>query len=106
MIAFLIKFLIFLMFISSIVLIILISFSFITILKYYKREKRLYLSTRDFINNITHEFKTPITNIALANSMISKNGKIVEDKKLSQYSSIINLEQKKLKIVSRGTFFG
>lgn len=86
-----------LMFISSIFLIILISISFLLILKYYKREKSLYKNTRDFINNITHEFKTPITNIALANSMISKNKKVIEDQKLNQYSDIIKSEQKKLK---------
>lgn len=87
-----------LMFISSILLIALISFSFLVILRYYKREKALYMSTRDFINNMTHEFKTPITNIALANSMISKNDKIAHDEKLTQYSNIIKVEQKKLKI--------
>ena len=85
------------MFISSIILIALISFSFLIILKYYKKEKALYNATRDFINNITHEFKTPITNIALANSMISKNEKIQTDKKLSKYSEIITAEHKKLK---------
>ena len=85
------------MFISSILLILLISMSFLMIIKYYKREKRLYSSTRDFINNITHEFKTPITNIALANSMISKSENILHDEKLVQYSGIIKSEHKKLK---------
>jgi two-component system, OmpR family, phosphate regulon sensor histidine kinase PhoR len=83
-------------FISSIVLIILISISFYLILKYYRREKALYLGTRDFINNITHEFKTPLTNIALANSMISKNENVSGDEKLHQYSEIIRTEHKKL----------
>ena len=86
-----------LMFISSVILIALISFSFLIILKYYKREKKLYNNTRDFINNITHEFKTPITNIALANSLLSKNEKIINDEKLSQYSEIIKTEHKKLR---------
>ena len=86
-----------LIFISSILLIILISSSFLIILKYYKREKRLYKSTRDFINNITHEFKTPITNIALANSMISKNEMIGKDDKIKKYSEIIKQEHKKLR---------
>ena len=57
----------------------------------------LYKNTRDFINNITHEFKTPITNIALANSMISKNQKVIDDQKLNQYSDIIKTEHTKLK---------
>jgi two-component system phosphate regulon sensor histidine kinase PhoR len=85
------------LFISSILLIIVISISFLLILKYYNREKRLYKNTRDFINNITHEFKTPITNIALANSMISKSDLVKYDSKLAQYSGIIKLEHKKLK---------
>jgi len=85
------------MFITSIFLIVLISISFLLILRYYKREKLLYKSTRDFINNITHEFKTPITNISLANSMISKSEKVIKDGKLSQYSNIIKSEHQKLK---------
>jgi len=84
-------------FISSIILIILVSISFLLIVKYYKREKMLYRNTRDFINNITHEFKTPITNIALANSMISKDSKVAADQKLNHYTSIIRVEQKKLR---------
>ncbi len=86
-----------LIFISSILLIILVSISFLVIIKYYNREKNLYRNTRDFINNITHEFRTPITNIALANSMISKNEKVLSDEKLNQYSNIIRLEHTKLK---------
>ncbi|HRW63937.1 MAG TPA: HAMP domain-containing sensor histidine kinase [Bacteroidales bacterium] len=84
-------------FISSVLLIILVSISFLLILKFYKREKMLYRNTRDFINNITHEFKTPITNIALANSMMSKDSKVASDQKLNHYASIIRVEQKKLK---------
>ena len=84
------------LFISSVALIILISISFYMILIFYRREKALYLGTRDFINNITHEFKTPLTNIALANSMISKNEHLANDEKLQQYSNIIKVEHKKL----------
>lgn len=85
------------MFITSILLILLIGLSFILILKFYKREKLLYKSTRDFINNITHEFKTPLTNISLANSMLSKNTIVSSNEKLNQYSTIIRDEHHKLK---------
>jgi two-component system phosphate regulon sensor histidine kinase PhoR len=84
------------LFITSVVLIILISISFYIILFFYRREKALYAGTRDFINNITHEFKTPLTNIALANSMIFKNQLLSGDEKLKQYSGIIKAEHKKL----------
>lgn len=84
-------------FIFSIALIILVTLSFIMIFSYYKKEKRLTENIVDFINNMTHEFKTPLTNIALANSMISKTGKVENDEKLSFYSKVIRSEHDKLK---------
>jgi len=50
----------------------------------------------DFVNNVTHEFKTPLTNISLANSMLSKNEKVENDEKLSFYTNVIKTEQTKL----------
>ncbi len=84
-------------FIFSIALIILITLSFILIFGYFKKEKRLTENIVDFINNMTHEFKTPLTNIALANSMISKTDKVENDEKLSFYSKVIRTEHDKLK---------
>lgn len=84
-------------FIFSIVLLILVTLSFIMIFSYYKKEKLLTENIVDFINNMTHEFKTPLTNIALANSMISKAEKVEHDKKLSFYSHVIKTEHDKLK---------
>ncbi len=84
------------MFITSILLIILIMISLIVIINYYKKEKKLAEKTKDFINNMTHEFKTPLANIALANNMISKSENILSSEKLKKYTSIINLEQEKL----------
>jgi two-component system phosphate regulon sensor histidine kinase PhoR len=50
----------------------------------------------DFINNMTHEFKTPVTTISLATQML-KNEKIASNpEKVQNYSSIIEEENKRL----------
>ncbi len=84
-------------FVLSIALLMLVILSFVIIFGFYKKEKKLTENIVDFINNMTHEFKTPLTNIALANSMISKSGPIEKDEKLAFYSHIIKTEHDKLK---------
>jgi two-component system phosphate regulon sensor histidine kinase PhoR len=84
-------------FIFSIALIVLVTLSFIMIFGYYKKEKKLTENIVDFINNMTHEFKTPLTNIALANSMLSKADTVESDGKLAFYSQVIKTEHGKLK---------
>jgi two-component system phosphate regulon sensor histidine kinase PhoR len=83
-------------FIFSLLLLFLVSVSFIIIYNFYRRERLLSESIIDFVNNVTHEFKTPLTNISLANSMLSKNEKVENDEKLSFYTSVIRTEQTKL----------
>lgn len=84
------------MFISSILLILFVTVSFIIILNSYIKEKKLAEKTKDFVNNMTHEFKTPISNIAFANSMIRNKEGLPPDK-LSRYTDIISIENNKLK---------
>jgi two-component system phosphate regulon sensor histidine kinase PhoR len=84
-------------FVCSLALLILVTLSFMMIFSYYRKEKRLTENIIDFINNMTHEFKTPLTNIALANSMISKTGTVEKDEKLTFYSKVIKSEHDKLK---------
>jgi two-component system, OmpR family, phosphate regulon sensor histidine kinase PhoR len=84
-------------FVGSIALIILVTLSFVLIFGFYKKEKKLTENIVDFINNMTHEFKTPLTNIALANSMISKSESVLKDDKLTFYSGVIKAEHGKLR---------
>lgn len=84
-------------FIWSIVLLMLVSVSFLLIFRYYKREKQLTENIVDIINNMTHEFRTPLTNIALANSMIAKNELVEKDEKLTSYTRVIKTEHNRLK---------
>jgi len=60
------------------------------------RQKKLSEIKSDFINNMTHELKTPLATISLAVDAI-KNKKVIEDKhKLEYFSSIIKDENKRM----------
>jgi signal transduction histidine kinase len=60
------------------------------------RQKKLDELKTDFINNMTHEFKTPVATISLASQML-KNDKVLNNKeKILNYSTIIEEENKRL----------
>jgi two-component system, OmpR family, phosphate regulon sensor histidine kinase PhoR len=85
-----------LMLLSSVILILLIVFSIFQMVKFYRDELRLAENTRELINNVTHEFKTPISSISLASSLIKK-GKCGESPdKVQEYGALIFLENQKL----------
>lgn len=62
------------------------------------KEKEIAEHTTHFLNNMTHEFKTPLTNIALAGKMIIKDSNMKEESKIKHYSGIILEENEKLRI--------
>ncbi len=84
------------MFISSIMLIFLVTASFILTLSLYLREKMLADRIKDFINNMVHEFKTPLASIGFANHRIQNNKEIELPNKLIKYTEIIDSEKNKL----------
>ncbi|MBL0308273.1 MAG: HAMP domain-containing histidine kinase [Bacteroidetes bacterium] len=60
------------------------------------RQKKLDELKTDFINNMTHEFKTPVATISLASQML-KTEKVLGDKeRILNYSNIIDEENKRL----------
>jgi len=62
------------------------------------KEKKISEHTTDFLNNMTHEFKTPLTNIALAGKMIQKDSTAKKEDRIRQHSAIILEENEKLRI--------
>lgn len=83
-------------FIGSVLLIlIVILLSWRTVLSLMK-EKEIARHTTEFLNNMTHEFKTPITNIALAGSRMVKQDNIRQEDKVQYYAGIIRHENEKL----------
>ena len=60
------------------------------------RQKKLSEIKNDFINNMTHEFKTPLATISLAVDAM-KNEKVLSDKeKMNYFSSIIKEENQRM----------
>ena len=59
-------------------------------------QKRLSKVQKDFINNLTHEFKTPISTISLSAEAIKSPAFAMSAEKLSTYASIIQFESKRL----------
>jgi len=62
------------------------------------KEKKISEHTTEFLNNMTHEFKTPLTNIALAIKMLLKDSNIKDEDRIKHYSGIVLDENKKLQL--------
>ncbi len=61
------------------------------------RQKKLTEMKNDFINNMTHEFKTPISTISLAAQMLNDSAVLKSPAMLSHISTVINDETKRLR---------
>jgi len=81
--------------ISVLFTLIIIAAFFLTI-RTMLRQKKLAEIKNDFINNMTHEFKTPIATISLAVDAM-RNEKVLQDReKLGYFSSIIKEENQRM----------
>ena len=60
------------------------------------RQKRLSEIQRDFINNMTHEFKTPISSIAISAEVLKEEGIAKDEGRLQRYAGIIADQNAKL----------
>lgn len=61
------------------------------------REKRLTELKTDFINNLTHELQTPITNIGLASEVLRKRSGELSSDRLGRYHDLIYSENERLR---------
>ena len=76
-------------------LILLVVFVFTIITAF--RQKKLTEMKNDFINNMTHEFKTPISSISLAAQMLQDQAVTKSPAMLSRVASVINSETRRLR---------
>jgi two-component system, OmpR family, phosphate regulon sensor histidine kinase PhoR len=78
--------------IALILILLIYVYSIFTLLQ----QKKYSELQRDFINNMTHEFKTPLSSILIASKYLSEQNPIKEDKKLHTYTNIIIDQSHKL----------
>ncbi len=81
---------------SSAVLLVVIFFFVYTLLVILK-QRRLSEVQKDFINNMTHEFKTPISTIAISAEVLKNPNIIHTPERLLNYVTIIQNENHRLK---------
>jgi len=77
---------------ALVVILLVYVYSILTILQ----QKKYSELQRDFINNMTHEFKTPLSSILIASNYLMKQDKIKQDEKLEKYTDIIINQSNKL----------
>jgi len=81
---------------SSIAFLIIIIACFVYAIKVIIRQKKLSVTKNDFINNMTHEFKTPIATVSLAVEALQDPDLANQDKFRNRYLRIIKDENKRL----------
>jgi two-component system phosphate regulon sensor histidine kinase PhoR len=85
--------------ITSIVVIMILTFSFYYIMVNNLKQKKLSLIKNDFISNMTHEFKTPISTISLASEMLGDDSISQTPEKKQRYLKMIRDENKRLSVL-------
>ena len=81
---------------SSILLTGLILFCFVYTINVILTQKKVSLMKTDFINNMTHEFKTPIATISLAADSINNPMVMSKPDMIERYADIIKQENKRM----------
>ncbi len=82
------------MYVAIIVGVLLIFFAFSV--SVIIRQKRISEVKADFVNNMTHELKTPISTIGLSSEMLMQNDFSKDPEKLKIYAEVIFKENKRL----------
>lgn len=82
----------FYLFIIVVLVLVFFGYTVLVILK----QKRLSEVKTDFINNMTHELKTPISTIGLSAEMIMRTDFLKDPEKLQRYAGLIYKENKRL----------
>ena len=88
------------MLVVSLALVLVIIAAFIYSITTIIRQKKISEMKNDFINNMTHEFKTPISTVSLACQALTDNDVQKSDELYRNYINIISDENKRLGIMA------
>ena len=80
----------------SILFILFIMFSFFITFRMFRKENAMLVRTTDFVNNMVHEFQTPIANMRFAANLIRKAKPGNPPEKTLEYSDVILEETQRL----------
>jgi two-component system phosphate regulon sensor histidine kinase PhoR len=83
--------------IASALFLLVLVLSLVYIIRTLDQQKRFSRRLVDFINNMTHEFKTPITTISLASETMQKSMDRLDPARLTHYSRIIQDESRRMR---------
>ena len=82
--------------IASLALVAIVATCFWFAIRTILRQKRLSVIKNDFINNMTHEFKTPISNVSLAIEALQNFGMMAKPETTQKYLDIAKNENTRL----------
>lgn len=73
------------------------TFGYIYLILTYFRQKKVAEMKNDFVNNMTHEFKTPLSTISLASEVLMNAIETIDKEKIKQYAQIIHTENQRMR---------
>ena len=85
--------------IPSLIFTLVLLITFVFTLYVVFRQKKLSEIKNDFINNMTHELKTPISSISLAAQMLNDSSVAKNEKMMTHLGGIIGSESKRLRFL-------